>query len=59
LDGLAKGVSRDIDAVRAAIACPWSASPVEGHINRPKTLKRQMYGRAGRELPRSRLLAAA
>jgi transposase len=29
---------------------------VEGHINRLKTLKRQMYGRAGFELLRARLL---
>jgi transposase len=59
LDGLAKGISRDIDAVKAAITHPWSTSPVEGRINRLKTLKRQMYGRAGYELLRSRLLAAA
>jgi hypothetical protein len=30
--------------------------PVEGHINRLKTLRRQMYGRAGVELLRARLL---
>lgn len=59
LDGLAKGIRRDIDAVKAAIVYPWSTSPVEGRINRLKTLKRQMYGRAGYELLRSRLLAAA
>jgi transposase len=29
---------------------------VEGHINRLKTLKRQMYGPAGIELLRARLL---
>lgn len=29
---------------------------VEGHINRLKILKRQMYGRAGIELLRARLL---
>jgi transposase len=29
---------------------------VEGHINRLKMLKRQMYGRAGIELLRARLL---
>jgi transposase len=32
---------------------------VEGHINRLKTLKRQMYGRAGFELLRARLLPSA
>jgi transposase len=35
---------------------PFSNGPVEGHINRLKTLKRQMYGRAGFELLRARLL---
>ncbi len=35
---------------------PWSNGPVEGHINRLKTLKHQMYGRAGVELLRARLL---
>jgi hypothetical protein len=33
--------------------------PVEGHINRLKTVKRQMYGRAGFELLRSRILPLA
>jgi transposase len=59
LDALAKGIRRDLDAVKAAITHPWSISPVEGRINRLETLKRQMYGRAGYELLRSRLLAAA
>src|SRR5450755_4227712 len=34
----------------------WSNGLVEGHINRLKTHKRQMYGRAGFELLRARLL---
>jgi transposase len=59
MDALAKGIRRDIGAVKAAITYPWSTSPVEGRINRLKTLKRQMYGRAGCQLLRSRLLAAA
>jgi transposase len=45
--------------VRAALALPWSTGPVEGQINRLKLLKRQMYGRAGLDLLRGRLLAAA
>lgn len=59
LASLANGIERDIDAVRAAIEQPWSTSPVEGQINRLKTLKRQMYGRAGYALLRSRVLMAA
>jgi hypothetical protein len=34
----------------------WSNGPVEGHINRLRTLRRQMYGRGGVELLRARLL---
>jgi transposase len=58
LSSLATGLGRDRDAVAAAIAEPWSTSPVEGAINRLKTLKRQMYGRAGYDLLRARVLAA-
>jgi transposase len=54
----ATGVSRDVNAVRAAIVEPWSTSPVEGQINRVKTIKRQMYGRAHLDLLRQRILAA-
>ena len=59
LASLAAGLRRDTEAVRAAITQPWSTSPVEGQINRLKTIKRQMYGRAAYPLLRSRLLAAA
>jgi transposase len=54
----AQGLSRDLAAVRAAITEPWSTSPVEGQTNRVKTMKRQMYGRAGHALLRMRVLAA-
>jgi transposase len=37
----------DILAVKAAITEPWSNGPVEGHVNRLKTIKRQMYGASG------------
>jgi transposase len=59
LRGFAEGLSRDIDAVRAALSLPWSNGPAEGHINRLKLLKRQMYGRANFDLLRSRVLHAA
>jgi len=49
-------LGRDIDAVRNAIEQPWSNGQVEGQINRLKTLKRAMYGRAGVELLRARML---
>lgn len=56
LRGFARSLRRDESAVRAAVASPWSTSPVEGHINRLKTLKRQMYGRAKLDLLEKRLL---
>lgn len=55
---LAKSVRQDEAAVRAALTLPWSNGPVEGHINRLKTLKRQAYGRAKLDLLRIRLLAS-
>jgi transposase len=42
---------QDLPAVRAALALPWSTSPVEGQINRLRTIKRQMHGRAGFDPP--------
>jgi hypothetical protein len=47
---------QDLDAVRNAIIEPWSNGQTEGQINRLKTLKRAMYGRAGAELLRARMM---
>jgi transposase len=55
----AEGIRRDESAVLAAVTQRWSNGPVEGHINRLKTVKRQMYGRAGFVLLRARVLKAA
>jgi transposase len=52
----ARGLQRDYAAVAAGLSLPWSAGPTEGHINRLKTLKRQMYGKAGFNLLRQRVL---
>jgi transposase len=52
----AKTLRRDLEAVELAIETPWSNGPLEGHINRLKMIKRQMYGRAGFELLRARVL---
>lgn len=49
---------QDIDAVRNALTECWSNGQTEGQINRLKTLKRAMYGRAGTELIRARMLPA-
>jgi transposase len=52
----AEGIRRDEAAMHAAVTQRWSNGPVEGHINRLKTIKRQMYGRAGFVLLRARVL---
>ena len=54
----AQGIRQDEAAVSAAITEKWSNGPVEGQVNRLKTIKRQMYGRAGFELLRRRVLHA-
>ena len=52
-------LKRDRQAVENAVEQVWSTGPVEGHINRLKIMKRQMYGRAGFQLLRSRTLPLA
>jgi len=52
----AYGLQKDISAVAAAVDTSWSTGQVEGQINRLKMIKRQMYGRAGFELLRARVL---
>jgi transposase len=50
LQRFAKGLYEDYEAVKAGVTLPWSTGPVEGHINRLKMLKRQMFGRARLDL---------
>jgi transposase len=52
------GLRRDQDAVTAGLTLPWSSGIVEGHVNRLKMLKRQMFGRAKPDLLRKRVLLA-
>jgi transposase len=53
----ARVLRHDIEAVRnATVLEPWSNGQTEGQINRLKTLKRTMYGRAGVDLLRVRLI---
>jgi transposase len=54
----ARGLQEDYQAVKAGVTLPWSTSPVEGHINRLKMLKRQMFGRARLDLLSRRFLRA-
>jgi transposase len=50
------GLERDYDAVHNGLTMPHSSGPVEGHVNRIKMLKRQMFGRANLDLLRIRVL---
>lgn len=54
----ASGVRGDEAAVAGAMSERWSNGPVEGHVNRLKVIKRQMFGRAGFALLRARVLRA-
>ena len=56
LRGFATGLRADYAAVKAGLTLHWSNGQTEGQINRLKLLKRQMYGRAGFELLRRRVL---
>jgi transposase len=56
LQRFARAIKRDIAAVCNAMATIWGNGQTEGQINRLKTLKRAMYGRAGIELLRARML---
>ncbi len=47
---------QDLAAVRNAITETWSNGQTEGQINRLKMLKRAMYGRAGIDLLRARMI---
>jgi transposase len=52
----AKSLRSDYAAIKAALVLSWSNGATEGHVNRLKCLKRQMYGRAKDDLLRKRAL---
>ena len=49
---------QDQGAVKAALTEPWSNGQTEGQNTKLKLVKRQMYGRAGLDLLKARLLGA-
>ena len=53
---IARGVWLDRNAVEAAVALRWSNGQTERQVNRLKTTKRAMYGRAKFDLLRQRML---
>jgi len=56
MSGFALGIRRDRAAVDAGLTLEWSNGQTEGFVNKLKTLKRQMFGRAGLALLRERML---
>jgi transposase len=58
LKGFSRNLRRDWDAVQAGLTRTWSSGSVEGHVNKLKVIKRQMYGRARFDLLRKRVLLA-
>jgi transposase len=56
LQRFATGLLLDKAAVQAGLTLAWSNGQTEGQINRRKTVKRQMYGRASFDLLRQRVL---
>lgn len=56
--GFARGLLGDFHAVQNALTLAWSNGQVEGQVNKLKTIKRQMYGRASFSLLRKRLIYA-
>ena len=58
LHAFAHGIERDQTAVTTGLTLPWNSGRVEGHVNRIKMIKRQMFGRAGLPLLRKRVLLA-
>lgn len=58
LQSFAAGIERDKPAVQAGLNWHINNGIVEGHVNRLKILKRQMFGRARLDLLRVKVLHA-
>jgi transposase len=56
LRSLAAGIRHDQQAVTNGLTLRWNSGRVEGTVNKIKMIKRQMYGRAGFELLRKRVI---
>lgn len=59
-------IRRFVDGIRsheaiahAAVSGLWGNRPLDGHVNRLKTIKREMYGRARFVLLRARVVNVA
>jgi transposase len=58
LRSFASRLRQDEAAVRAGLELEWRNGQTEGQVNRLKLVKRSMYGRAGFNLLRARVLSA-
>lgn len=58
LKNFAKGIEADFEAVNQAVISTISNGQVEGQINKLKTIKRIMYGRAGYTLLKQMVLVS-
>jgi transposase len=47
---------QDEAAVLSGIGMAWNNGPAEGHVNRPTAMTRAMFGRAGFDLVRARVV---
>jgi len=56
LRSLANGIVRDFLAVKNSIISDYSNGFLEGNNNRLKMIKRTMYGRAGLDLLRAKII---
>jgi transposase len=56
LNSFINGLKKDLIAVKNAISYTWTNGLVEGNVNRLKNKKREMYGRAGFELLRRKVI---
>jgi transposase len=56
LRSFAAGIRNDQQAVVNGLTLHWSSGKVEGTVNKIKMIKRQMYGRAGFDLLRKRVI---
>ena len=56
LRSLAAGIRNDQQAVTNGLTLHWNSGKVKGTVNKIEMIKRQMYGRAGFELLRKRVI---
>ncbi|WP_449343003.1 transposase [Telmatocola sphagniphila] len=56
LKRFAQSLRNDEAAVRAAVTLPWSNGQEEGQVNRLKSIKRAMFGRAKFDLLKARVI---